>query len=93
FLHVAQEALANVRKHADATAVRLQFGFNEGLLQLCIEDNGAGLTKSRTAHGYGNGLRNMRERARALHGEFRLEGANEGGVRVVVTAPIEKRNA
>lgn len=93
FLHVAQEALANVRKHAGATSVRLQFGFNEGLLQLNVEDNGAGLTKSRTPHGYGNGLRNMRERARALHGEFRLEAAGEGGVRVVVTAPIEKRNA
>ncbi len=93
FLHVAQEALANVRKHAGATTVTVQFGFNEGLLRLSVEDNGTGLNRVRTPHGYGNGLRNMRERARALHGEFRLETVAGGGVRVVVTAPIEKRNA
>jgi len=93
FLHVAQEALTNVRKHADATTVRLQFGFKQGMLQLTVEDNGAGLTKSHKAYGHGNGLRNMRNRARALHGEFRLEAAGTRGIRVVVTAPIEKRNA
>ena len=93
FLHIAQEALTNVRKHADATTVRLQFGFKEGLLQLAVEDNGVGLTKPRGDQSDGNGLRNMRERARALHGEFRLEAAGARGVRAVVTAPIEKRNA
>lgn len=93
FLHIAQEALANVRKHADASAVKLRFGFEEGLLQLAIQDDGAGIEPEQAHHSQGNGLRNMRSRARALHGEFRLETAPGAGARLFVTAPIEKRDA
>lgn len=91
FLHVAQEALANVRKHASAHHVTIQFGFYEGLLQLCIEDDGVGMDPDAARRAQGNGLRNMRARARGLHGEFRLESAPGGGARLSVTAPIEKR--
>lgn len=93
FLHIAQEALANVRKHATAAAVKLQFGFEEGLLQLAIQDDGAGMDPVQARRSQGNGLRNMRARARALHGEFRLETAPGAGARLFVTAPIEKRDA
>ena len=82
FLHIAQEALANIRKHADATTIQMRFQFSDGLLQMVIQDDGSGF-----------GLRNMRERARALHGEFRLEARPGSGSQVIVVAPIEKRNA
>jgi len=91
FLHVAQEALANVRKHASAHHVTIQFGFYEGLLQLRIEDDGVGMNPDTARRAQGNGLRNMRARARGLHGEFRLESAPGAGTRLSVTAPIEKR--
>ncbi len=91
FLHIAQEALTNVRKHASASQVTIQFGFDEGLLQLSVRDDGAGLSPSTAQHGQGNGLRNMRSRARGLHGEFRLESTPGAGARLAVTAPIEKR--
>ncbi|HHY54690.1 MAG TPA: GAF domain-containing sensor histidine kinase [Chloroflexi bacterium] len=93
FLHIAQEALANVRKHAGASAVKLQFGFEDGLLQLAIHDNGAGMDPTQVRRSQGNGLRNMRSRARALHGEFRMETAPGAGAKLFVTAPIEKRDA
>lgn len=92
FLHIAQEALANVRKHAAATAVKLHFGFAEGLLQLSIRDDGVGMNGAPGRAAQGNGLRNMRSRARALHGEFRLETAPGAGTHLAVTAPIEKRD-
>ncbi len=85
--------MANVRKHATARAVRMHYGFEEGLLQLSIQDDGAGMEPAQAQRTYGNGLRNMRSRARALHGEFRLEPALGAGVRLIVTAPIEKRDA
>ncbi|MFO7632353.1 MAG: GAF domain-containing sensor histidine kinase [Caldilinea sp.] len=91
FLHIAQEALANVRKHAAAHQVMIQFGFDEGLLQLSIQDDGAGMVPAVARQSQGNGLRNMRSRARGLHGEFRLEAAPGAGARLAVTAPIEKR--
>jgi len=93
FLHIAQEALANVRKHANATAVALEFGFNEGLLQMTIQDDGVGLDPAQARHAVGNGLRNMRERVRALNGQLRIDGAPGRGSRIIIQAPIEKRDA
>jgi signal transduction histidine kinase len=93
FLHIAQEALANIRKHADATTIQMRFEFSDGLLQMSIRDDGAGFEPSQARMGRGNGLRNMRERARALHGEFRTESRPGDGTQIIVTAPIEKRDA
>ena len=93
FLHVAQEALANIRKHAEAKTIQMRFEFSDGLLQMMIQDDGRGFDPAAAREGSGNGLRNMRERARALHGEFRLNARPGGGSQVIVTAPIEKRNA
>lgn len=93
FLHIAQEALANIRKHAEATTVQMRFQFSDGLLQMVIQDDGNGFDPSQARTGPGNGLRNMRERVRALHGEFRLESRSGSGSQVIVMAPIEKRNA
>jgi signal transduction histidine kinase len=93
FLHIAQEALANIRKHADATTIQMRFQFSDGLLQMSIQDDGVGFEQAQARQGRGNGLRNMRERARALHGEFRAEARRGVGTEIVVTAPIEKRDA
>ena len=93
FLHIAQEALANIRKHAEATTIQMRFQFSDGLLQMVIHDDGSGFDPTLARSGRGNGLRNMRERARALHGEFRLESHPNAGSQVIVQAPIEKRNA
>lgn len=93
FLHIAQEALANIRKHAEATTIQMRFQFSDGLLQMVIADDGKGFEPAIARAGRGNGLRNMRERARALHGEFRLESRPGSGSQVIILAPIEKRNA
>jgi signal transduction histidine kinase len=91
FLHIAQEALANARKHAGGTAIAIRFRFSEGLLQLAIQDNGVGMDSGRSRNAHGNGLRNMRERARSLRGEFRIDTMAGRGTQIAVTAPIEKR--
>lgn len=90
FLHIAQEALANVRRHAAASQVMIRFGFEEGLLHLSVQDDGAGMDADALQR-QGNGLRNMRSRARGMHGEFRLHTAPGAGASIAVTAPIEKR--
>jgi signal transduction histidine kinase len=93
FLHIAQEALTNIRKHASAKSIVMYFRFSDGLLQMAIQDDGAGMDLTRSRPARGNGLRNMRERARALHGEFRMESRPGQGTQIVVVAPIEKRDA
>lgn len=93
FMHIAQEALANIRKHAEATTIEMRFEFADGLLQMTVQDDGHGFSPEAARTTLGNGLRNMRERARALHGEFRMESKLGAGTQIIVTAPIEKRNA
>ena len=71
----------------------MQFGFEEGLLQLSIQDDGVGMDPAQARRSPGNGLRNLRSRARALHGECRWETARGAGASLVVTAPVEQRGA
>jgi len=93
FLHIAQEALVNIRKHSEATTITMRFQFSDGLLQMRVQDDGAGINPAEARQTRGNGLRNMRERARALHGEFRMDTQLGHGTQIIVMAPIEKRNA
>lgn len=87
-LHVAQEALSNVRKHARASAVELDLIRDADALLLSIEDNGVGLAGGRNEGPGGNGLPNMRERARAAGGEIHIEPGETAGTRVVLRIPL-----
>jgi len=86
-LRVAQEALANVRRHADATVVRVRAGTDDGWLVLVVADNGRGFDPD----GVGDaayGLASMRERAALIGGELEIESAPREGTRVRLGVPI-----
>lgn len=91
-LHVAQEALSNVRKHARASLVELDLIRDADAVILSIQDNGVGLKNSGRDNGGGNGLPNMRERARAAGGEIFVEPGEDGGTRVNLRIPIPMRS-
>lgn len=89
-LRIAQESLANIRKHAQARRVRigLQYGLEEAML--LIEDDGIGFDASaRPAPGPegGYGLFGMSERARLLGGEVRIESTPGWGTSIRATLP------
>ena len=91
-LRIAQEALNNVRKHADATVVRVQAGAIDGRLRLSIVDNGRGFEPEREVERAGEGgfgLRSMRERAAAIGGQFRVSSRPRDGTVVVVELPFD----
>jgi signal transduction histidine kinase len=81
---IAQEALANVTRHAHARACRVRLALNGGL-DLEIKDDGIGLA---AGHPAGVGLHSMRERAGELGGSFSVDTAPDGGARVVVHLPL-----
>jgi signal transduction histidine kinase len=91
---VVQEALTNVRKHAQATEAAVSLHFRPRELRLTVEDNGIGLARrGKTPRSrIGQGVRGMRERVEALDGSFALTG-RKGRTRVAVTLPLEGRNA
>ena len=86
-LRVLQEALTNVRKHADATVVRVSAEVQDGQLRLTIVDNGRGFRPDQT-NGEGMGMQGMKERARLMGGELHVISEPSGGTTVDVVVPI-----
>lgn len=67
---IAQEALNNVVKHAQAAHVSVQVRFSEGQFSMVIEDDGKGFDLESAERSGGMGLRSMRERARQIAAEL-----------------------
>jgi NarL family two-component system sensor histidine kinase LiaS len=84
---VAQEALANVARHSQASAVEICLTWQDAVVQLAINDNGYGFNAGQ-ANGRGVGLRSMTERLEVLGG--RLEVKSQIGQGTQITAQIEQ---
>ncbi|MCB0213104.1 MAG: PAS domain S-box protein [Anaerolineae bacterium] len=87
---IAQEALTNVAKHAEATEATIRFESNDGELRLIIADNGKGFSTA-VARNHKNpdhwGLLAMAERAEMVNGHCRIESQPGKGTRVIVNVP------
>ncbi len=84
-LRSAQEALANVRKHARATQVRITLGLSDGGVWIEIRDDGSGFTPAAVSGGFG--LTAMRGRVEESGGSVQVESAPGRGTRVQVLIP------
>ncbi len=90
-LRAAQEALANVRKHARAQRVSLRVEFSDAAVRLRVEDDGCGLAEpSAGPDGQlsGYGLRGMRARVGEVGGTVEVSGAPGRGTVVEVVVPL-----
>jgi len=87
-LHIAQEGLANVAKHARARTVSLSLLRDGDTLILELKDDGAGFDPLTVTPYAGHGMRNMEERARLLKGEWRVESAPGAGTCIQVRVPF-----
>lgn len=84
---VAQEALTNVTRHAQAGQVRLTLARDaSGHVCLAIADNGRGMDPAGATRGLG--LLGAGERAAALGGELHIESAPGAGVRLALRIPL-----
>ena len=87
---IAQEALTNIERHANASRVSVDLRGHKRGATLRIEDNGIGLSDTRNQASSGIGLRNMQERVEQLDGYFRVLsslGYNAGTV-IEATVPL-----
>jgi signal transduction histidine kinase len=80
---VAAEALANVAKHAQATAVTITIARQNGNARIEIADDGAGGANAEA----GGGLRGLADRVGALDGRFEVSSSLARGTRVVAEIP------
>lgn len=86
--HIAQEALANVQKHARASAVEARLTARNGVLRLAISDNGVGFAPGRGTGPSRRGIRNMAERVQSMGGRFSIQSAPGQGTSVEVEVPV-----
>ncbi len=87
---IAQEALTNVAKHANASQVRVRIEAQADWLVVEIEDTGQGFDPQRPGeNGRGLGLIGMQERARVLGGECVIESRPGRGTRVRAVLPLD----
>ncbi|MFN7086358.1 MAG: PAS domain-containing protein [Burkholderiales bacterium] len=83
---IAQEALNNVAKHAQARHADILLGKRDGRVYLEISDDGAGLEQKPDIGSQPSwGFAIMRERAQAIGAALRIESAPGAGTRVIVT--------
>jgi two-component system NarL family sensor kinase len=89
---IAQEAVVNAGRHADASRVEISLRSVGAQVELRVADNGHGFDDINGRNGFSSkpghlGLASMRERAELLDGELTIESSDRG-TRVMVLAPL-----
>jgi signal transduction histidine kinase len=93
-MRVIQEALTNVRKHANADRALVSIGRNGGEAAIVVEDNGRGFDSEglRQTDVLSFGLRTMRERVERVGGRFAIDSVPGEGTRVQIFLPVNGRH-
>jgi signal transduction histidine kinase len=82
---VAQEAIANVTQHADASQLHIRLSINHGRPELVIQDNGRGFEQHlRVADGH-FGLAGMKERAALCEGQLTMVSTPGTGTTITLS--------
>lgn len=95
-LHIVQESLSNIRKHAHAHKAQVSLERDHAGLKLCISDDGVGFDPDNDPAVQSDnhvGLKIMRERCHRIGGNLTVHSRPGKGVRVVLTLPGGYREA
>lgn len=92
---IAQEALTNVARHAEATEVRMDLAHVKDALRLTVADNGKGMgtpaaPPGATKRSAALGLAGMRARARVAGGTVSVDSRPGEGVRICASVPLRQ---
>jgi signal transduction histidine kinase len=88
-LRICQEALTNVKKHAQASQVEINLTFEEKAVSLRVDDNGIGFDQESILENR-FGLISMRERAKLLGGFLEVRSEKGKGTHLLVNIPIDR---
>ena len=90
---IAQEAVTNAERHADATVLRVTWTCNGGAAELEITDDGRGFERGRAGRIDSYGILGMRERAASIGASLDIVSKPGSGtvVRCRLDEPVEAR--
>jgi signal transduction histidine kinase len=89
-IRIVQEALTNVRKHAQACTLTLSAAEQEDEAVFEVSDNGCGFSPEDAQPASQYGLRSMRERAEAIAADLQVVSAPGAGTTVQLRVPIRE---
>ncbi len=82
---IAQEALSNITKHANATDVQVRIAYTDTDVELSISDNGDGFdAEAIKDSSKGIGLINMEERTKLINGIFEINSMPDTGTKITI---------
>ena len=86
-----QESLNNIVRHSGAHRATVTISRVAEAVEIRVEDDGEGLSKHResAADGQGLGLIGIRERARLVGGDVRIESRQRRGTSIIVRLPVQ----
>lgn len=85
----AQEALANIARHARASSAALKLTGDADSIRLDVTDDGGGFDLQQQDQTVGHGLANMRARAEELGGSFAIESTAGQGTTIRLQLPLQ----
>lgn len=84
----AQEALTNISKYAEPTAVHIELSDSEGVFTLEVTDNGCGIGPEALKKPKAFGLNGLRERARTVDGWLDVSSMPGKGTSIILSIPL-----
>ncbi len=88
---IAQEAVTNIMKHAEANEFSIQLINKENQIEMMISDDGKGIPKdyfeSKDLKNYGIGLFGMKERLKNFDGNIKINSAPGEGTNIIIKVP------
>jgi signal transduction histidine kinase len=85
---IAQEAVINAARHAHAREIRIEVTASQACVRLTVADDGIGFDPAAPTDGPDHwGVKNMRERARAVGGRLMVDSAPGRGTRIKAEVP------
>jgi signal transduction histidine kinase/ligand-binding sensor domain-containing protein len=86
---IANEALTNAFRHASASKIEVELGYDPSALRIRVRDNGVGIDKTVQSQGQPGhwGLMGMRERAREIRSELSVWSRDAAGTEVELVVP------
>jgi PAS domain S-box-containing protein len=89
---ICQEALTNISKHANASAVKLNIAEFGNELSLTIHDNGIGFDEKNINKPFSMGILGMQERANLINADFTIIGKKGTGTSIVLKLEMYEHN-
>ena len=82
---IIKEAVNNSFKYARAKNLAIQFEKNNKALHISIKDDGIGFVEGNSSAG--NGLNNMRQRAKDVNGKINIDSIDQKGTEIILQVP------